>query len=88
MDLNSDCENVDDNVSVRMDDDDGTRMPWSAYNHLYEYVKEKDEKNFLARCKLCLPKQTEISCSLTSSSNLKGHLKVRSFDVEFTGYMS
>ncbi|KAE8746253.1 hypothetical protein FOCC_FOCC006925, partial [Frankliniella occidentalis] len=47
-------------------------MPWAAFNAHFTYVKEVDEKNFLARCKLC---DKDRRCPVSSSSNLKSHLK-------------
>ncbi|KAE8737098.1 hypothetical protein FOCC_FOCC017444 [Frankliniella occidentalis] len=57
-----------------LDDESEGAMPWGQFNEHFKYEKEKDEKNFLARCVRCPVIAKPISCTKTSSSNLKTHL--------------
>jgi len=63
----------DEDEEVEVDINDDVNMTWACFNPFFAYVKEKDAKNFTARCRLC---NEEKSCNVTSSNNLKSHLKV------------
>jgi len=58
------------------DGDDGGNMPWSNFNKLFKYLKEKDEFNFFAECNTCPDNLKLVSVHKSSSQNLKSHLKV------------
>ncbi len=66
-----DTEDADD-----IQTDDGGNMPWSSFNEYFTFDKEKDAKNFLSKCKLCLSSKAPLSCAYSSNANLRKHLKV------------
>ncbi|XP_035987101.1 uncharacterized protein LOC118560298 [Fundulus heteroclitus] len=56
-----------------MAEDDCTFVRWT-YAHYFEFVRDKDKKNVIVKCNLCV-KPKELSTSRNSTSNLKKHLE-------------
>jgi len=54
--------------------EDSTEMPCAEFNMFYSFVKEVDQLNYKAKCKLC-PNKT-LSVSYSSRNNLRSHLIV------------
>ncbi|CAK9296544.1 unnamed protein product [Gordionus sp. m RMFG-2023] len=52
------------------------KFPWPVYNPYFVIKKhKKDVNSIVVECKLCLPKKNHLSISLSSTSNIKKHLK-------------
>ncbi len=53
--------------------EDSTFARWT-YAHYFDFVRDKDKKNVIVKCNLCINPR-ELSTSRNSTSNLKKHLE-------------
>ncbi len=71
--------NDDESVSV----DTITELPWNYLNAFFYFVKQKHDNNsnnvktIIVLCKLCKPKTSYLSTTISSSGNLRKHIQVR-----------
>ncbi|GAA6108336.1 uncharacterized protein LOC113065358 [Tachysurus ichikawai] len=56
------------------DDDGGDEHPWPHLSRIFSYQSKKGQ-SIMMSCKLCLPKNVEISAFHNSSSNLRKHIE-------------
>ncbi|XP_060742575.1 uncharacterized protein LOC132856807 isoform X2 [Tachysurus vachellii] len=56
------------------DDDGGDEHPWPHLSRIFSYQSRK-RQSIMMSCKLCLPKNVEISAFHNSSSNLRKHVE-------------
>lgn len=68
---------IGDESSKMTDVDDEGNMPWSALNAYFKFLREDDNGNCHAQCKLCpAGPKAEKGFHKSSASNLKAHLVV------------
>lgn len=53
---------------------------WAGISHMFKYLQvDAGTLNCSFQCLICLPKNKTVKASTTSASNLRTHVKVRSF---------